>query len=99
MADESQEAKMAVAVNDIEWIKESQRSTSRSIEQMQSTLSQHMKEQNERSEKFATKDDLNAVKSDVDKLKLRAYVFTGIVIAITTVLEYGHQWISGGGKP
>ncbi|KPV42030.1 hypothetical protein [Alicyclobacillus ferrooxydans] len=69
MGQENQEARLAVAVNDIEWIKDSQRSTNRGIEQLQTTLTQYMKEQDDRSEKFATKEELSIVRRDVTKLK------------------------------
>ncbi|GMA59748.1 hypothetical protein NZD89_09390 [Alicyclobacillus fastidiosus] len=91
MPDESQDARIAVAVNDIDWIKESQRTTNRGLEQLQQTLSQHIKEQNERSEKFATKDELNVVKNDVDKLKMKVYVFSGVVTTIIFIVQYGHK--------
>ena len=93
VGEESQEAKVAVAVNDIEWLKESQRSTNRGIDQLQTTLSQYMKEQNDRSEKFATKDELNAVRSDVDKLKKWRWQVGGAIAVIAVLLGLGEAAI------
>lgn len=97
MGGESQETRVAIATNDIEWLKESQRSTNRGIEQLQLTLTQHMKEQNERSEKFVTKEELKnevgPIKADIEKIKMRIYVFSGIVICLMVFIEYGRQWL------
>lgn len=97
MGDENQEARLAVAVNDIEWIKESQRSTNKGIEQLQTTLSQHMKEQNERAGKYATKEDVNAIQADVDKLKAKVYIFSGIMIVVGVLFKYAPAWLTRGG--
>lgn len=89
MGDESQESKVAVAVNDIEWLKESQRSTNSGIAQLQLTLTQHINDQNTRSNNFATKQELNAVKEDVDKLKAWRWKIGGALALIGVLLGYG----------
>lgn len=86
MGEDTQEAKLAVAVNDIEWIKDSQKTTNALIQTMQTTLSQHMKEQTDRAEKFATKEELKEVKRDVDKLKKWRWQVGGALALGTFVL-------------
>lgn len=99
--EDSSDVTLAVAVRDIEWIKESQRSTNRGIEQLQNTISQYMKDQTDRSEKYATKQELDTVKREVESLKLwRKGLTTAISLVVGAAIvgfEYLKQWIGGTG--
>lgn len=66
MADESQEVKLAVAVNDITWMKSTLTDVSEGMKNLQTAFEQNAQVQGKT---YATKEDLKAVSDEVDKLK------------------------------
>lgn len=66
MGDESQEVKLAVAVNDITWMKSTLTDVSEGMKSLQSAFETNAQQQ---SKTYATKEDLKVVADEVDKLK------------------------------
>lgn len=87
--DESPEVKLAVAVTEIAWIKDTLGETRDTVKD----LSSYIKSQDER---VARKDDLEKVEVRVRKLENWRNVITGAYIiaagAIMLIFEYGKQW-------
>ena len=88
MGDESQEVKLAVAVNDISWMKTTLSDVSQGMKALQESFDKS-------AQAHATKDEVQRIRDDVDKLKARQYWFGGVLVALVTILEYGRQWITG----
>lgn len=90
--DEHGNVQLAVAVNDIEWIK-------KGIETLQTTMSNHIEQQDKRAQLFATKEEVKEVAHDVKSLKKWVYTVTGgavvIVFLITTVSHMVHFTAGG----
>lgn len=92
---ENQDTRLAVAANDIEWIKQSLRETRDAIEEIKDV----MREQNERADQYATKEDVENIRRDAESLKTWRSWITGVIFTVGTIagalFEYGRQWPSG----
>lgn len=90
VGDESPDVKLAVAVNDIDWMKQTMTDTRDAVKD----LSEYVKTQ-------ATKQDMAVLEQRVRKLENWRNWLTGAYIVIAGLFvmafEYGRQWVTGGG--
>jgi len=93
----SPDTRLAVAANDIAWIKQSLKE----IKEKQEELSDQIRAQNDRASEFATKSDIEQLSKDVQDLQRWRSWLTGAYLVgagiIGALFEYGRQWLTGGG--
>lgn len=97
---ESPEVKLAVAVNDIEWMKKAMTDTQKAVTDLSSSVNSFMDAQETR---VASKEDLRTLDQRVRKLEGWRNWLTGAYVVIVgffvMLFEYGKQWLGGGGHP
>lgn len=93
---EDDAVKLAVAVNDIKWIKDTMTETRDSVKE----LSEYIKHQDE---KYAQQSDVEKLELRVRKVEQKLKWYGGAIAVIVGIgvmlFEYGKQWLSGGGHP